>query len=110
MAMPASFGTKVSVYSCTCVTDWRSDTATPIASETTRIGAASLAVIIIVWMAMSMTVESVMGAALLRGGSSEGRDQGSDDEGPPVDHDEQQQLERQGDEDGRQHHHAHGHQ
>src|SRR4051794_25857674 len=91
-AIPASFGTNVRVNSCTWVTDWSSETPTPMASDTMRIGAASLAVIIIAETAMSMTVESFMDAGLLL----EGRDQGTDHEGPAIDHDEQQQLERQG--------------
>src|SRR4051794_11546094 len=103
-ATPASLGTKVSVTSCTWVTVCRSETNTPMASDTIRIGAASLTVIIIALVAMSMTRVSVMTLFSLEAGQ-----QRAHDERPTVDHHEQEQLEREGDEHRRQHHHSHRH-
>src|SRR4051794_39956040 len=89
-ATPASLGTKESVTSWICVTDCSSDTPRPMARLTTRMGPASLAVTMIAWMAMETTAESVTG-------SPEARQEGVDDQGPAVDHHEQQELERQRD-------------
>ena len=57
-----SLGTKVSVTSWICVTDWNSDTARPTARLMIRIGAQSLAQMIIVWTAISMTLVSTTGS------------------------------------------------
>src|SRR5207248_10446015 len=102
-ATPASLGTKLRVTSWIWVTDCSSDTPRPMARLTTRIGPASLAVTRMAWMAISTTAEAVTA-------SPEAREEGVDDEGPAVDHDEQQELERQRHQHRRQHHHAHRHQ
>src|SRR5262249_7960731 len=107
-ATPASFGTNVSVCSWICVADWIRPMNRPIASDTPRIGAASLVASRIDCTAMSMTDPSFTMGTPSRGrtrfdGCSgarsmvEARDQRADDERPAVDHDEQQQLERQRD-------------
>src|SRR5206468_2859756 len=104
-ATPASLGTKVSVTSWTWVTVCSSETSTPMARETIRIGAASLTLTMSALVAMSMTRVSVTGLFSLEAG-----EQRTHDERPAVDHHEQQELERERDEHRRQHHHSHRHQ
>jgi len=54
-ALPMSLGTKVSVCSCSWVTDWRRPTTMPTASTTARNGPATLAVTISARVPMSIT-------------------------------------------------------
>src|SRR5690242_8054401 len=103
-ATPMSLGTKLSVISCTCVTAWTRDTAKPIPSATSRIGNPSLALSSMACRPMWTTSESVMAPSVVA------LDEGGGDHAPAADHDEQQQLEGQRDQRGRQHHHAHRHQ
>src|SRR3954447_22821931 len=93
MAMPIAFGTKLSVASWICVTDWNSETPKPMASAVSRIGAQSLAASSIACRPSSMTVWSFMRSPR----SPVARDEGVHDQTPPVDQDEEQQLERQRD-------------
>src|SRR5512144_1443832 len=99
----ASFGTNVSVDSWIWVADCSTESARPTARVVTRIGPASLVAVsrapATMWMTWSATSPPSAIAAEQRG----------HDEGPAVDEDEQQQLERQRDEGGRQHDHAERH-
>src|SRR6478752_2774991 len=104
MPTPTSFGTNARVTSWIWVSDWKSETAKPITSAVTRIGADSLSATSIVWRAMSMMAVSDMARLSVAG------DEGLDDEGPAVDHHEQQQLEGERHHHRRHHHHAERHQ
>src|SRR5690348_3384275 len=111
IATPASFGTNVSVTSCTCVADWISEMNRPSPIVTMRIGASSFTLMVIAWSAMCRTALSVIGNLRGYGASSvEARDERLHDQRPSVHHHEQQQLERQRHQDGREHEHAHRHQ
>src|SRR5581483_2638989 len=101
-ATPIIFGTKTSVISCTCVTDWTSEITRPIARLVARMGPATFATRIRACRTISMTLVSVMALPVTR-------DQRLDDERPAVDEHEQEDLERQRHQDRRQHHHAHRH-
>src|SRR3954469_20610995 len=103
-ATPASLGTNVSVTSWIWVTDWNSEMARPITRLVMRMGAATLAVTVIIRSAISMTVVSVMGSP-----SMEARQKGLDDQRPAIDQHEQQDLERERHQHRREHHHAHRH-
>src|SRR5689334_25204858 len=108
-ATPASFGTNVSVASCTCVADCRIETNSPMPSVTARMGAASFTVTRIAIHAMWSTCVSVMRVSRSRS-LTETVEERVHDEVPAVDHHEQQQLERERDDHGREHEHAHGRQ
>src|SRR2546421_1659525 len=103
-ATPASLGTNVSVTSWIWVTDWNSETARPMARLVMRMGAATLAVTVIIRRAISTTVVSVTGPHSVEAGQ-----EGLDHEGPPIDEHEQQDLERERHQHRGQHHHAHRH-
>src|SRR6516225_4834983 len=84
------------------VTAWKMLTSSPTIRPTSRIGPAIFSASIIAWVARLMTVSWFI--------SVEARHQRVDDQVPAVDQDEQQDLERQGYEARRQHHHPHTHQ
>src|SRR5271165_1113772 len=102
-----SFGTKVSVTSWIWVTDWNSDTTRPTTMAEMRIGAATLTVVSIAWDAMCIATWSFIGRVLR---SPEARDERAGDEHPPVHQDEEQQLEGQCHQGGREHDDPHRHQ
>src|SRR4029079_3187624 len=101
------FGTKLSVWSCTWVTACRMLTTRPTARATNITGAPKTSVSMRALRANSTVCSTVIALLSERPHTFE---QHPDGEVPAVDHDEQQQLERQGNQDGRQHHHAHAHQ
>src|SRR5471030_961709 len=107
-ATPTSLGTKERVISWIWVTDCTTETPKPIARLANRIGAPSLVAKIMVSTAMWMTDWSFTWTPECS--SVVARNEGLGDQVPAVDHDEQEQLERQGDHDRGQHHHAHRHQ
>src|SRR5690349_5504786 len=101
-------------------TVWKRLTMMPTMSETASIGAASLAATSIAWtpmcmMSVSFTVVATFlfsGFGLIRRTGAlealgmEGAHQGLDHEVPAVGRDEEQELERQGNQYRRQHHHS----
>src|SRR3954462_7018152 len=101
-ASAITFGMKASVCSWIWVTAWKIDTTRPTISPAASIGVASLNPSVSALVARLTTTSWFM--------SVEALDEGSGDEVPAVDQDEEQDLERQRDEDGWQHHHAHRHQ
>src|ERR1700712_1493560 len=98
-------GTKDSVGSWIWVAAWNSEIRNPTSSAVSRMGAATLAAIIIVCAAMSVTSVSVMSLPRPCVGAHQGRC----DQAPAVDHDEQQQFEGERDDRRGDHHHAHRH-
>src|SRR5947209_17000140 len=93
------------------VTAWKMLTRRPMIRPSSRTGPAILSASIIAWVARLITVSWFM--VLGVGGGKplvEAQDQGVGDQIPPVDQDEQQDLERQGYEARRQHDHPHAHQ
>src|ERR1700693_4093241 len=102
-ATPIILGTKTRVISWTWVTDWMSETVRPMARLVARIGPATLATRMRACRTISMTLVSVIALPVAR-------EERLDDERPPVDQHEEQDLEREGHQDRRQHHHAHRHQ
>src|SRR3954447_4375904 len=101
---PTSLGTNARVTSWIWVSDWKSETAKPMTREVSRIGADSLRATSMVWRAMWMIAVSLMVRLPVA------RDEGLDDEGPAVDHHEEQELEGQRHHHRRHHHHAQRHQ
>src|SRR6185312_14508428 len=85
------------------VTAWNSDTTSPTARLTTRTGPASSAMSTRACEARWMTVLSSIGSVVERA------EQGVDHQRPPVDQYEEEDLERKGDQRGREHVHAHRH-
>src|SRR3954452_7469720 len=97
-----TFGMKASVCSWIWVTAWKIETTRPTISPAASIGIATLKASVSALVARLTTTSWFM--------SVEALDEGSGHEVPAVDEDEEQDLERGRDEDGRQHHHAHRHQ
>src|SRR4051794_17697590 len=105
----SSLGTKETVASWSCVADWKMPTSTPTSRAVISVGAASLAVIIMASMPIFMTLASFMSLSRgrWRGERSaswfrqlmETSYEGLDDQRPPADHHEEQDLERE------RHHH-----
>src|SRR5579871_1587532 len=96
-ASPTIFGMKESDCSWICVTAWKRLTARPITSPTSRIGPATSKASVIACVARLTTVSWFI--AVLRSlASVEARNERFGDQVPSVDEDEQQDLERQGDE------------
>src|SRR6185312_17077491 len=93
-----------------CVTAWKTETISPIARPTSSSGPPTFIASSIACWARWTTVSwfMVAGGGWV-GPLVEAPDEGLGDEPPAVDQDEQQDLERQRDEDGRQHDHAHRH-
>src|SRR3954451_17247820 len=104
--MARILGMKESVCSWICVTACTIDTIRPTTRPTSSSGSASLSAMPIAAVERLMTTSWSMAGSL----SVEALDKRARDEVPPVHQDEQEDLEGQGDEDGRQHHHAHRHQ
>src|SRR3954462_3121049 len=100
-ASAITFGMKASVCSWIWVTAWKIDTTRPTISPAASIGVASLNPSVSALVARLTTTSWFM--------SVEALDEGSGPEVPAVDQDEEQDLERQRDEDGWQHHHPHRH-
>src|SRR4051794_17085194 len=110
---------KTSVCSWICVMAWKTDTIRPTTSPTPSTGSATLkASVSAAVERLTTTSWSISGSSgAIRGGGDlpegplvKALHEGSGDEVPAVDQDEQQDLERERDEDGWQHHHAHRHQ
>src|SRR5579871_5342319 len=99
VATPSSFGMNDNVISLICVAAWKMPTSTPITSPTSSMGAASIRVISSARCAIVMTVSGVMGLAV------EARCQRSHDQRPAVHEHKQHDLEWQGNQHGREHHH-----
>src|SRR3954464_8754252 len=72
-ATAASLGTNVSVTSWIWVTDWNSEMARPMARLVMRIGAETLAVTIIILIAISITAVSFIVRPAPGGGEGGGR-------------------------------------
>src|SRR5439155_4634111 len=103
-ATPTSFGTNVSVISWIWVMVWTTATTRPTARQTTRMGPASFRAMIMAPLRMCTTAVSVTESTSLHT-----HEERADEQGPSVDQDEEQQLERQRDDHGRQHHHPQRH-
>src|SRR2546421_10052848 len=103
-ATPRSFGTNVSVISWVWVMVWTTATTRPTTRQTARIGPASLRAMSMAPLRMPTTDVSVIESTSLHA-----HEQRADEQGPSVDEDEEQQLERQRDDHGRQHHHPERH-
>ena len=99
------FGTNGSVWSCSDVTDWKSDDREADDERgDQRSGRRAWRPRASCCGTIPMTAESVIAAY------SVARDEGGDHEAPAVDHDEQEQLEGEAHHDRRHHHHADRHQ
>src|SRR5580658_2082570 len=106
VAIPSSFGINDSVISLICVAAWKMPTMMPIVSPTSSIGAASIIVISSARCPMVMTVSGLIDDSL----AVKARGQRAHDQRPAVHQHEQHDLEWQGYEHRREHHHAHRHQ
>src|SRR4051794_27031977 len=104
IATAITFGTNDSVGSWIWVAAWNNEIAKPTSSAVSSMGAATLAAVVIVVMAMWVTSASLIRASRV------GPDERRGDHRPAVDDHEQQQLERQRHDRRRDHHHAHRHQ
>src|SRR5215813_14269315 len=100
------FGMNESVTSLICVAAWKTETSSPTTSPATRNGPETLSVSVMAWMARWVTVSWFTGSSA---SGVEGSDEGLRHQVPAIHQHEQEDLERQGDEDRRQHHHPHGH-
>src|ERR1700733_14416615 len=98
-ATPTIFGMNERLCSWIEVTAWKMLTRSPMIRPSSRIGPAILSESTIACVARLMTVSWFI--------SVEAQDEGVGDQVPSVDQDEQQDLERQGDEARRQHDHPH---
>src|SRR3954468_10197840 len=94
----------VSVISWICVIAWKMLTSRPTMRPAAKIGSATFTATVIACITRLMTT------SWFKAASVEALDERLGDEVPAVHQDEQQDLERQGDEDRRQHHHSHAHQ
>src|SRR5882724_11940393 len=102
-ATPTSFGTNVSVISWIWVMVWTTATISPTTRQTTRMGPASFRAMIMAPLRMWTTDVSVTSTSLHT------HEERADDQGPSVDEDEEQELDRQRDDHGGQHHHPQRH-
>src|SRR3954470_22281091 len=113
-ASARTFGMKTMVCSWICVTAWKTETTRPTMRPTPSTGSATLKA------SVSAAVERLTTTSWSISGSSgesacpraegplvKALHEGSGDEVPAVDQDEEQDLEGERDEDGWQHHHAH---
>src|SRR5919199_303299 len=102
-AVARIFGMKVSVCSWICVTAWKTLTTRPTARPTSSSGRPTF----------SASCIAAVPRLMMRSWSialpAEAPDERRRDQVPAVDEDEQQDLERQGDEDRWQHHHPQRH-
>src|SRR6266849_3789456 len=103
-AVATIFGMKVSVISLICVSAWKMLTLSPATSPKRSTGPARARVSSSALRPMAMTVSTVMS---LPSSSAEALHERAGEHVPAVDQDEEHQLERQRDEDGRQRDHAH---
>src|SRR3954468_19651968 len=113
-ASARTFGMKTRVCSWICVTAWKTDTIRPTTSPTPSTGSATLkASVSAAVERLTTTSWSISGSSgairgcgeLPEGPLVKALHEGSGDEVPAVDEDEEQDLERERDEDGWQHHH-----